>query len=168
VADAQLEADLHAFVQARYAHLRRTAYLLCGDWHRAEDLVQTALTRTVVAARRRRVDSLDAYCRMVLLRVFLDDRARLFKRRERTGAELPDVPSPAADRDITVTLLGALRALPPRQRAAVVLRYWEDRSVEDTAAVLGVTTGTVKSQCAKALESLRVHLGRDQERVDIR
>ncbi|WBB67575.1 SigE family RNA polymerase sigma factor [Micromonospora sp. WMMD812] len=150
-----IEADLHRFVESRYLHLRRTAYLLCGDWHRAEDLVQTALARMVVAARRRRIDSLDAYSRRVLLRVYLDDNQRGSRRRERLGSDLADLPAPAGDRVEALTVLAALRTLPPRQRAAVVLRYWEDRSVEETAEALGVSEGTVKSQCAKALAALR-------------
>jgi RNA polymerase sigma-70 factor (sigma-E family) len=149
------EGELHAFVAARYAHLRRTAYLLCGDWHRAEDLVQTALARVVVAARRRRVDSLDAYARQVLLRVYFDDNRRAARRRERSWPDPVGAPSIVDDRTEALTVLAALRSLPPRQRATVVLRYWEDRSVDETAEALGVSPGTVKSQCAKALATLR-------------
>jgi RNA polymerase sigma-70 factor (sigma-E family) len=158
----ETDADLHAFVQVRYPHLRRTAYLLCGDWHRAEDLVQAALARVVVAARRRQVDSLDAYSRRVLMRVFLDDRDRSWRRREHSTAQLTDGQftgaGAAPDRDAALTVLAALRSLPPRQRAVVVLRYWEDRSVEETAQALGIHQGTVKSQCAKALDALRTVL----------
>jgi RNA polymerase sigma-70 factor (sigma-E family) len=154
----ETDADLHAFVQIRYPHLRRTAYLLCGDWYRAEDLVQTALARVVVAARRRRVDSLDAYSRRVLMRVFLDDRDRGWRRREHSTDRLTDVADAPPDRDAALTVLAALRSLPPRQRAVVVLRYWEDRSVEETAQALGIHQGTVKSQCAKALDTLRTVL----------
>jgi RNA polymerase sigma-70 factor (sigma-E family) len=150
-----IEGDLHAFVAARYAHLRRTAYLLCGDWHRAEDLVQTALARVVVAARRRQVDRLDAYARQVLLRVFLDDSGRAWWRRERPWPEMRDLPAAGGDPALALTVLDALRRLPARQRATVVLRYWADLSVEETAEALGVHTGTVKSQCAKAMETLR-------------
>ncbi len=151
----ETDADLHAFVQARYVHLRRTAYLLCGDWHRAEDLVQASLAKVVVAARRRRVDSLDAYSRRVLLRVFLDDRDLARHRREQPTADPGQSSTPATDHDCALTVLAALRSLPPRQRAVVVLRYWEDRSVEETAEALGIHQGTVKSQSAKALASLR-------------
>lgn len=150
-----IEGELHAFVAARYVHLRRTAYLLCGEWHRAEDLVQTALAKVVVAARRRRVDSLDAYARQVLLRVFLDDSGRAWWRRERPWQEMRDLPAAGGDEALALTVLEALRRLPPRQRATVVLRFWADLSVEETAEALGVHTGTVKSQCAKALETLR-------------
>ena len=84
---AEVDEELHAFVSGRYVHLRRTAYLLCGDWHRAEDLVQTALARVVEATRRRRIDNLDAYSRTALTRVFLDDSRRLWRRRERPPGE---------------------------------------------------------------------------------
>jgi RNA polymerase sigma-70 factor (sigma-E family) len=151
----QVEEELRVFVAARYPHLRRTAYLLCGDWHRADDLVQTALARVVVAARRRVVDNLDAYARTTLLRTFLDDNRRLWRRRERSSPEPWDQAAPTQDPTVALTVLAALRSLPPRQRAVVVLRYWEDRSVEETAAALGINTGTVKSQCAKALATLR-------------
>ncbi|MER7004102.1 SigE family RNA polymerase sigma factor [Dactylosporangium sp. NPDC000555] len=154
----EIESDLHEFVETRYVHLRRTAYLLCGEWHRAEDLVQTALARVVVAARRGRVDSLDAYSRRVLLRVYLDDNQRGSRRRERNWADpaaAAEPPAASGDQAVALTVLAALRTLPARQRATVVLRYWEDRSVEDTAAVLGVSEGTVKSQSAKGLAALR-------------
>jgi RNA polymerase sigma-70 factor (sigma-E family) len=150
-----LTHELSTFIDARYVHLRRTAYLLCGDWHRAEDLVQTALARVVVAARRRRVDSLDAYTRRTLLRVYLDDSAKVRWRREKSWPDLAETAVPQGDRDVALTVLAALKQLPARQRAVVVLRYWEDRSVEETAEALGVTPGTVKSQSAKAVVTLR-------------
>src|ERR1051326_7122857 len=144
---AAVEEELGQFVQGRYLALRRTAYLLCGDWHRAEDLVQGTLVKVVVAARRRPVDSLDAYSRQVLLRLFLEENKRLWRRREKSWAEPADAVGLAdaalagagQDRDMRLTVLAALRGLPPRQRATVVLRYWEDRSVEETADLLGVS-----------------------------
>jgi RNA polymerase sigma-70 factor (sigma-E family) len=154
----EIESELHEYVQSRYTHLRRTAFLLCGEWHRAEDLVQTALAKVVVAARRGRVESLDAYSRQVLLRVYLDDNQRGSRRRERNWADPAGAAEPpvvAGDQATALTVLAALRTLPARQRATIVLRYWEDRSVEDTAAVLGVSEGTVKSQSAKGLAALR-------------
>ncbi|NUR62007.1 MAG: SigE family RNA polymerase sigma factor [Catenulispora sp.] len=164
---AAVEDELEQFVSGRYLAVRRTAFLLCGDWHRAEDLVQGTLVKVVVAARRRRVDSLDAYARQVLLNLFLEENKRLWRRREKSWAEPADAvdaadPAAGHDRETRLTLLAALRRLPPRQRAAVVLRYWEDRSVEETARLLGVSTGTVKSQCAKALAALRVQLDDDR------
>ncbi|MBS2540155.1 SigE family RNA polymerase sigma factor [Catenulispora sp. NF23] len=160
---AAVEDELEQFVQGRYLALRRTAYLLCGDWHRAEDLVQGTLVKVVVVARRHRVDSLDAYSRQVLLRLFLDENRRLWRRRERLWAEpLEVVDGTAGDSDVKLTVLSALRGLPPRQRAAVVLRYWEDRSVEETAALLDISPGTVKSQCSRALAALRTVLQDDR------
>jgi RNA polymerase sigma-70 factor (sigma-E family) len=155
---SEVEEDLRAFVGARYPHLRRTAYLLCGDWHRSDDLVQTALARVVVAARRRTVENLEAYARTTLLRTFLDDNRRVWRSRESPAPELRDCTVPARDPTLALTVLAALRSLPPRQRAVVVLRYWEDRSVEETAEALNINTGTVKSQCAKALNTLRLAL----------
>jgi RNA polymerase sigma-70 factor (sigma-E family) len=160
--DSGVEAELNEFVQGRYLALRRTAFLLCGDWHRAEDLVQSALIKVVLAARRRRVDSLDAYARQVLLRVFLDENRRLWRKREKSWPEPLELPVAERDSETRLTVLAALAGLPPRQRAAVVLRYWEDRSVEETADVLGVSTGTVKSQCSRALASLRGVLADDR------
>jgi RNA polymerase sigma-70 factor (sigma-E family) len=154
-----LAEDLSAFVSARYVQLRRTAYLLCGDWHRAEDLVQTALARVVVAARRRQIDCLDAYTRQVLLRAFLSDRTRAWRRWERSWPGPVEVSPSGDDPTTAIVVLAALGSLPPRQRAVVVLRFWEDRSIEETAQALRVSPGTVKSQTAKALATLRAALG---------
>ena len=165
---AAVEEELEQFVQGRYLALRRTAYLLCGDWHRAEDLVQSTLIKVVVAARRRHVESLDAYSRQVLLRLFLDENRRLWRRREKSWAEPVEVvDGSGADSDLKLTVLSALRGLPPRQRATVVLRYWEDRSVEETADLLGVSSGTVKSQTARALAALRTVLHDDRLELGI-
>jgi RNA polymerase sigma-70 factor (sigma-E family) len=148
------------YVTARRRHLLATAYLLCGDWHRAEDLVQTALTKLYQAwPRIRRRGSPEAYVRTVLLRTGIDAKRRAWNR-ERTVERLPDVAAPAPggfeDRD---EIVGVLATLPARQRATVVLRYWLDLSVEQTARELGVSVGTVKSQTAKALARLRDQLG---------
>lgn len=156
---ADVEDELHHFVEGRYLALRRTAYLLCGDWHRAEDLVQGTLVKVVLAARRRRVENLDAYTRQVLLRLFLEENRLLWRRREKSWAEpVETAVVDGPDSDTRLAVLSALRGLPPRQRATVVFRYWEDRSVEETAELLGVAPGTVKSQCAKALAALRIVL----------
>ena len=165
---AAVEEELEEFVQGRYLALRRTAYLLCGDWHRAEDLVQGTLVKVVVAARRRRVESLDAYSRQVLLRLFLDENRRLWRRREKSWADPVDALDVGAEGDSVtrLTVLSALRGLPPRQRAAVVLRYWEDRTIEETARLLGVSAGTVKSQSSRALAALRMVL-QDDDRLEL-
>ena len=153
------DAEFTAYVAARRSHLRRTAFLLCGDWHQAEDLVQTALAKLYVAwPRVRRDDSPEAYARKILVRVHLDETRRPW-RRERPSAELPESPSRSGlgseDRD---ALLAALGELPAGQRSAVVLRHWLGLSVEETAADLGCSTGTVKSQTARAVTRLRAAL----------
>jgi RNA polymerase sigma-70 factor (sigma-E family) len=148
------------YVAARRRHLLATAYLLCGDWHRAEDLVQTALTKLYQAwPRIQRKGRAEAYVRTVLLRTGIDAKRRAWNR-ESTVERLPELPAPdpggVEERDEIVTLLAEL---PTRQRATVVLRFWLDLSVEETARELGVSAGTVKSQTAKALASLRDQLG---------
>lgn len=143
------------FARSRQAHLRRTAHLLCGDWHLAEDLTQTALAKLYAVWRRvRQLESPDGYARRVLYRTFIDETRR---RRwwERLGAQEEDVVAPVSDPDLRLTLLDALRQLPPRGRAVLVLRFWEDQSVEATAAALGCSVGTVKSQTSRGLGTLR-------------
>jgi RNA polymerase sigma-70 factor (sigma-E family) len=152
------ERDFAAYVDGRGTALRSTAYLLCGNWHTAEDLTQAALTKLYLAWRRMdRVGSVDAYARQVLLRTFLDERRRPW-RRERSSAEPPDRQAPVdgpGGVDERMALATALRALPRTQRAAVVLRYWCDLDIKDTAAALGVSEGTVKSASARGLAALR-------------
>jgi RNA polymerase sigma-70 factor (sigma-E family) len=148
------DREFGEFVDARALVMRRTAYLLCGDWHRAEDIVQVALIKLYVAWSRVRKDSLDAYARKILVRAAIDETRRGFFQRERTVDAVPERAAPedqAADPD----LRQALAALPPGQRAVVVLRYWEDLSITETARILGRTEGTVKSQAAKGLAALR-------------
>jgi len=144
------------YFAARSGAMRGTAFLLCGDWHRAEDLVQAAFTKLYTHWHRvARHESLDPYVRQVLIRTFIDDGRRGWWRRERTRdtpIEQAAAPGSADDR---LMLLQALAGVPPRQRAVLVLRYWEDMSVEETAAVLGCTAGTVKSQAARGLDALR-------------
>ncbi|MFE6872048.1 SigE family RNA polymerase sigma factor [Kitasatospora sp. NPDC057692] len=156
--------EFEAFAHARGQHLFRTALLLCGDWHLAEDLTQTTLAKLYAAwPKVRRADSQDAYARGVLVRTYLSHR-RLRRSGERPAfGDLPEPPgstAPAAgDPALRVTLLAALAELPRRDRAVLVLRYWEDRSVEETAAELGVSPGAVRSQALRALGRLRGVLG---------
>jgi len=150
------DREFGEYFDARVAVMRRTAYLLCGDWHRAEDLVQTALVKLYVAwPRVRRSGAVDAYARQVLVRTAIDDSRRWFRRRETAVHAVPE--HPAADRNVDdeMDVRRALAALPPGQRAVVVLRYWEDLPVSDTANLLGCSEGTVKSQAAKGLAALR-------------
>lgn len=147
------------FARSRQAQLRRAAYLLCGDWHLAEDLTQTSLAKLYAVWRLvRRTDSPDAYVRKVLYRTFVDETRR---RRwwERPGTYEYDAVAPAQDPELRLTLLDALRQVPARSRAVLVLRFWEYQSVGETAAALGCSTGTVKSQTSRGLAALRRILG---------
>jgi RNA polymerase sigma-70 factor (sigma-E family) len=155
------------YAVARQNHLMRTAYLLCGDWHGAQDLTQTALLNLCKAWNRaRRADSVDAYAQKTLINAFVRGQRRLRREREVRAAALSGTErlAPAAHHDpdrpeTRLALLSALDQLPARARAVVVLRYWEDLSVEATAAALGCSTGNVKSQSSRALARLRVLLG---------
>lgn len=150
------DAAFAEYFAARSDAMRSTAYLLCGDWHRAEDLVQTAFTKLYLVWNRvARHEALDAYTRQILVRAFLDERRRGWWRRERVSAENTDRPVPSDSPENRLVMLQALAAVPPRQRAVLVLRYWEDLSVEESAALLGCSPGTVKSQAARGLETLR-------------
>lgn len=152
--------DFEQYVAARRTSLRRTAYLLCGDWDRAEDVVQDALARLYVHWRRAsRAGSVDAYARRTVVNAFLAEGRRPW-RRERSTDAVPDraYADPTATADDRDALLQALAQLGPSQRAIVVLRYWDDLSVEETAAMLGTSTGNVKSQAARGLAHLRTVL----------
>ena len=152
------EDEFLAFADASRSQLRRTAYLLCGDWHRAADITQEALIRVYVAwPRLERDHGLRAYARKAVVSVAIDQGRR---RSSREVVGLVERPAPAvADPSATVVerlaLLQALATLPPRQRACVVLRYYEDLSVAAVADALGCREGTVKSQTARGLEALR-------------
>ena len=154
-------ASFRVYASTRRGDLRRTAYLLCGDWHLADDLVQDALAKLYVHWRRVSArGEVDAYVRRMLVNGFLATKRRPW-RREVASAELPDVPiagSGDADDGTRDMLRRALAALPPSQRTIVVLRYWDDLSVEQTAAALGCSTGNVKSQAARGLVHLRAAL----------
>ncbi|WP_116026562.1 SigE family RNA polymerase sigma factor [Thermomonospora umbrina] len=145
-----------AYVMSRLLWLRRVAYLLCQDWSRADDLVQTAITRLYVNWRRAsRADNLDAYARTVLVRVFLSEQRTGWWKRVSVTSTTPETFIDVVDLDVALDLEQALAALAPRQRATVVLRYYCDLSVEDTATALGCSPGTVKSQTSRALTALR-------------
>jgi RNA polymerase sigma-70 factor (sigma-E family) len=153
-----VDDEFTAFVFARGPALRRTAFLMTGDWHRAEDLTQSALAKLYVAWPR--VDRLGAedYARQVLVRTVVDSRRRFWSR-ERPTAELPDVSVVEDQTESRVDLLRALASLPAEQRAILVLRFWEDMSVGQVAGVLALSQGTVKSRTARALDRLRSTLG---------
>jgi RNA polymerase sigma-70 factor (sigma-E family) len=151
-----IDADrFTAYYTTRYRVVRRTAYLLCGDWYEAEDLTQAVFVRLYLAWTRVRADSAHAYARRVLVNEFLHRR----RRRESPVETVPDRPAPAGrSPDDRLDLSAALRTVPERQRAVVVLRYWEGLSVEQTAALLGISPGTVKSQAARGLAALRAQV----------
>jgi RNA polymerase sigma-70 factor, ECF subfamily len=157
------EAEFREFVRARSAAMLRIAYLVCGDMTLAEDLVQTTLTRTYLAWRRHDgIESLDAYARRVLLNTATSWWRRRW-RGERPTLDLPERPvsdrtDHVAERDAMWRLLNRL---PARQRAVIVLRYYEDLSEADIATQLGLSVGTVKSHASRALATLRAHLGDD-------
>ncbi len=153
------EAEFRDYVAARASRLRRTAYLICGDWHRADDVVQSALVTLYLNWDRvRDRGSLDAYVRAALVTRAVDESRRPW-RRERATHQLPDTAVPEGmaleDREL---VRAALRRLPARQRAVVVLRFFEDVDVAETARLLGCSEGTVKTHTARALTTLRTVL----------
>jgi RNA polymerase sigma-70 factor (sigma-E family) len=160
VTRADSEAAYTAFVESRRPHLRRIAYALCGDWHRADDLVQTALVKLYVAWPRIHRDGREeAYVRTILVRANIDESRRPW-RRERTGLPTIDRPGreplPVEERS---ALLEALHRLPEMQRKTVLLRHWLGLSVAETARELGIGEGTVKSHTSRGLQGLQQVLG---------
>lgn len=151
------DEEFTAYVEARRTHLRRVAYALCGDWHRAEDLLQTALTKAYVAwPRIRRQGAEDAYVRRTMVRANIDESRRPW-RRETVAEHLPEqaAPDPATAADEHDALFAALQALPEMQRKVVVLRHWLSLSVQETADELGISEGTVKSHSARGVARLQ-------------
>jgi RNA polymerase sigma-70 factor (sigma-E family) len=154
---SELEAQFQEFVRARWPHLVRTAYLLTGDAHDAEDLAQTALAKAYRSWKRVvRADHPELYVRRILVSCN-SDRFRKRRVREALTAAPPDLAGPddVARADTRGVLVAALAQLPARQRAVVVMRYWEDLPESEVAEVLGCSLGTVKSQASKGLAKLR-------------
>lgn len=158
---ASREAAYVDYVAARQDHLRRVAFAICGDWHHAEDLLQTALVKLYVAwPRRDGWSSPDAYVRRILVRSFIDDHRRHWRRREVTGLDGVDrAATPAHDTEQRDLLFAALDQLPAQQRVCVVLRYWLDLSVAETAQEMGIAEGSVKAHAARGRDRLRELLG---------
>jgi RNA polymerase sigma-70 factor (sigma-E family) len=154
-------ASFEAYARVGQRRLYRTAYLLCGDPEGARDLAQTTLAKLFQHWRRASAaDNLDAYAKTVLVRTFVAERRRTLRdllAHTRTAPRTQ--PHPAPYSDLRVTLLALLDELPPRARAIVVLRYWEDLSVETVASLLRCSESTVKSQCSRSLARLRTRLG---------
>lgn len=153
----ELERRYVEYVRSHLPWLRRLAYLLCHDWHRADDVVQSAITQLYVHwPRASEATSLDAYVRTVLVRTFLTEQRSAWYRRVDLRSEPPEpAPATGADHATLLTVQSALAAVPPRQRATLVLRYYSDLSVEETAAALRCSAGTVKSQTKRGLDALR-------------
>ncbi|MGY0233865.1 SigE family RNA polymerase sigma factor [Longispora urticae] len=149
------EAAYREYVVARMDQLRRVAYLLCRDWHTADDLVSTTLLKLYRHWRRaERMEGLDGYVRRILLNAWIDEQRRPW-RREQVADELPEVPVTDADLAGDTDLLALLGELPPRRRAVLVLRFYCGMSVSQTAELLGCSEGTVKSQSSRGLDALR-------------
>jgi RNA polymerase sigma-70 factor (sigma-E family) len=150
------EREYVDYVTGRLPRLHRLAYILCSDRHQADDIVQATLTSLYVDwAKASGADNIDAYVHRMLVRRYLDEKRRRWSK-VLLGNFLPEQAAPAQhaveERDALVT---ALRALPRGQRAVLVLRYFVDLSVEETADALGCSTGNVKSQASRGLASLR-------------
>jgi RNA polymerase sigma-70 factor (sigma-E family) len=161
------EDEFRGFASGSVGPLGRLAYLLCGDWYLAQDLVQTCLIRMYrswpkIIDR----DSVDGYARTVLLRCWLNEQRKPWRRSESRDGMVPEKPDTSRDPALLAELAQlrndlrrALAKVPPRQRATVVLRYWSALSVTETAATLRCSEGTVKSQTARGLATLRKVLG---------
>ena len=157
------DEEFAAFVVTATPRLRRTAYLMVRDWHSAQDLTQLTLAKMYASwGRIWRTANLEAYSRRVLMNAVFDQRKRR-SHSEVVLAELPDRPGhPAADSpELHVALMRALATLPVRDQAIVVLRHWEDQSVDAVAEILGVSVSVVKMQSLRALNKLRELLGED-------
>jgi RNA polymerase sigma-70 factor (sigma-E family) len=164
------DAAFTAFVRRSGPALGRTAFFLTGDRHLAEDLVQTALAQTYVHWHRiRDTEQVEAYAR----RILVNANAAWWRRRSATEVPAETLPDVAAADDTAAyaarePLVAALRQLPARQRAALVLRFFEDRSEAETAAILGCSTGSVKRHTSRGLDRLRALLGGDPAAAALR
>jgi RNA polymerase sigma-70 factor (sigma-E family) len=154
------DAEYTEYVTARLSSLRRLAAVLCGDWQRADDLVQATLAKLYVHwGRVRAASHTDAYARAVLVREFTHERRSAWVTRVSLNGGVSDSPAAAVDHDAVLDLRAAVAALPARQRATLVLRFYCDLNVDQAAEILGCSPGTVKSQTARALEAVRRALG---------
>jgi RNA polymerase sigma-70 factor (sigma-E family) len=156
--------DFPGYAAASIPWLRRLALLLSRDWHSADDLVQATLAKLCLHWHRASAaDSTDAYVRAILVREFVRGRRAAWSRRVSVTDHPPELPATEPDLDSLLDLQAALASLTPRQRAVLVLRYYCDLDVNQSAEALQCTPGTVKSQTAKALAALRRALEPDSE-----
>lgn len=156
-----IDDEFEVFARACAERLRSTAFMLCRDWHLAQDLTQTTLTKLYVSWRKvSQAENPHAYAQKILFRAYLDHRRRRSSAERVTAefAEIADIATP----DLRLTMLEALSQLPPRDRAIVILRYFEDYSVGQTADVLNIPASVVKSQTKRSLARLRDLLAPDQ------
>ena len=155
---ASKDAEFEAYMAARQPSLLRTAYLLTGDRHAAEDLVQTALAKLYLSWDKvQKRELIDGYVRRIMVNENNSLWRRAWKRKELTTGEVPDY-TPVHDRHDdgqSAALWDFVQTLPKKQRAVIVLRFYEDLSEAETAEILGISVGTVKSQASRALASMR-------------
>jgi RNA polymerase sigma-70 factor (sigma-E family) len=149
------EDGFRAWVAVRREPLRRSVYLMCGDWFLADDVVQDAMTRLFAVWDRvvRRGDP-EAYVRRIVVNLLIDHNRRP-ARREIPRDSMPDRPGPDEGEGQREVLVAALAEIAPRQRATLVFRFWEGLSVEETASIMNCSEGTVKSNTSKGLANLR-------------
>ena len=155
------DAEFEAYMLARQAGLLRTAYLLTGDQHTAEDLVQTALAKLYLSWDKvQRRELIDGYVRRIIVNEHNSLWRRAWKRRELSTDTVPDRPTVAGrhDEGRSAALWEFVQTLPRKQRAVIVLRYYEDLSEAETADILGISIGTVKSQASRALAGMRARV----------
>ena len=150
------EAAFRTFVVERQTVLRRRAFMLCGNWADGDELVQEALARVYVAWPRIQAGAEAAYTRRTMLNLYLNDQRK--RRREVLTDETPEPAPSEHDRELALTLTALLEDLPDKQRAVIVLRFWEDLTVPQIAECTGVPEGTIKSQISRALAALRERL----------
>ena len=165
------EAGFREWMLVRASALRRKAFLLCGDWSAADDLVQDVLVAMYPRwSRIVRGGHVDAYANRVLVGKHVDARRRPW-RRERPVERLPDLVDSTSERAIAEVderdgpLMAALAVLPSAQRAVLVLRFTDDLSIEEIAKIMGIPAGTVKSRLSRGTEALRAHLDASGERA---
>jgi RNA polymerase sigma-70 factor (sigma-E family) len=158
------DAEFTDYMSARMPALRRLARLLCQDWTKADDLLQAAMTKAYVHwSKAARAENTDAYVRAIVVREFVRERQASWAQRVSLTGQPPDRAVAAPDHDRILDLRAAVAALPPRQRAVLVLRYYCDLDVHQAAQALDCAPGTVKSQTAKALSTLRRVIGTDYD-----
>ena len=166
---ADHDSSFTQYAGSALPRLRPVAYLLCRDWHRADDLVQTSAVKLYVHwERAAQIGNLDGYLRTILVNTYIEEqRSTWWKRITLHHDQAPDPVAPEQDLAGRLDLREALAGIPARQRATLVLRFYCELSVEETARTLGCSIGTVKSQTSRGLANLRRAMGaRAQEQAD--